>query len=102
MDGHTYGQTDFPCVLQDFVPFGAADQKRRVDTAKKWRVDTLKKGRVDTSTLCANVRLLRSSASVRLFVIHLPQARVSVYAAMFLHEHFFNVCHLFMCVLAHL
>ena len=76
--------------------------KGRVDTGKKGRVDTLKKGRVDTSTLCANVRLLRSSASVHLFVMHLPQVRVSVYAAMFLHEHFFNVCHLFMCVLAHL
>ena len=25
----TYGQTDFPCVLQDFVPFGAAAQKNK-------------------------------------------------------------------------
>ena len=24
----TYGRTDSPCVLQDFVPFGAAAQKR--------------------------------------------------------------------------
>ena len=26
-DGQTNGQTDSPCVLQDFVPFGAAAQK---------------------------------------------------------------------------
>ena len=26
-DGRTDGQTDSPCVLQDFVPFGAAAQK---------------------------------------------------------------------------
>ena len=25
--GRTYGRTDSPCVLQDFVPFGAAAQK---------------------------------------------------------------------------
>ena len=28
-DGRTYGRTDSPCVLQDFVPFGAAAQKER-------------------------------------------------------------------------
>ena len=28
-DGRTYGRTDSPCVLQDFVPFGAAAQKGR-------------------------------------------------------------------------
>ena len=26
-DVRTYGRTDSPCVLQDFVPFGAAAQK---------------------------------------------------------------------------
>ena len=26
-DGWTYGWTDSPCVLEDFVPFGAAAQK---------------------------------------------------------------------------
>ena len=26
MDGWMDGQADFPCVLQDFVPFGAAAQ----------------------------------------------------------------------------
>ena len=33
MDGRTYvrtdGRTDSPCVLQDFVPFGDAAQKKR-------------------------------------------------------------------------
>ena len=36
MDGQTdiqtYGQTDSPCVLQDFVPFGAAAQKTALKT----------------------------------------------------------------------
>ena len=30
-DGRTDGQTDSPCVLEDFVPFGAAAQKEKED-----------------------------------------------------------------------
>ena len=37
MDGQTYGRTDSPCVLQDFVPFGAAAQKGREKEREKER-----------------------------------------------------------------
>ena len=38
-DGRTDGRTDSPCVLQDFVPFGAAAQKQALcdrKIVKKW------------------------------------------------------------------
>ena len=35
MHGRTYGQTDSPCVLQDFVPFGAAAQKAKTSDAEE-------------------------------------------------------------------
>ena len=41
--GRTYGRTDSPCVLQDFVPFGAAAQKGRI--LKKGRNKKGSKGR---------------------------------------------------------
>ena len=34
-DGRTDGRTDSPCVLQDFVPFRAAAQKRGVEKKEK-------------------------------------------------------------------
>ena len=34
-DGRMDGWTDSPCVLQDFVPFGAAAQKRKKKEKKK-------------------------------------------------------------------
>ena len=42
MDGRTDGRTNFPCVLQDFVPFGAAALLllNLIDTLLKQGMDT--------------------------------------------------------------